>query len=234
MTKALYLEDSYLKEFESEVTKTEGNKIVLDQTAFYPESGGQLTDKGKLIKDSEEFNVSMAKKQGQDIFHKVDKEGLKPGDKIKGTIDWERRYKFMRYHTASHVLSTIVNKETGAQITGNQIKEDEARVDFNLETFDREKLKEYETKANEIIAKELDVNLKFLPREEAFKIPALVKLKMMLPETIRIIRIVNIQGFDQQACAGTHVKNLREIGKIEITKAENKGANNRRVYFKLV
>jgi len=234
MTKALYLEDCYLKEFEAEVTKVENNKIVLNQTAFYPESGGQLTDKGKLVKDSEEFNVSMVKKQGPDIFHKVDKEGLKEGDKVKGIIEWGRRYKFMRYHTASHVLSTVVNKETGAQITGNQIKEDEARVDFNLEEFDREKLKEYEQKANEIIAKALPVELKFLPREEAFKIPALVKLKMMLPETIKIIRVVEIQGFDQQACAGTHVKNLDEIGKIEITKAENKGANNRRVYFKLV
>ncbi|MBW2993272.1 alanyl-tRNA editing protein [Candidatus Woesearchaeota archaeon] len=234
MTKQLYLEDCYLKEFEAMVTKVENNKIVLDQTAFYPESGGQLTDKGKLIRDSEEFHISMVKKSGADIIHKVDKEGLKAGDKVKGIIDWDRRYKFMKYHTASHVLSTVVNKETGAQITGNQIKEDEARVDFNLETFDREKLKEYEQKANEIIAKELPVELKFLPREEAFRIPALVKLKMMLPETIKIIRIVTIQGFDQQACAGTHVKNLKEIGKIEITKAENKGANNRRVYLKLI
>jgi len=234
MTKALYLEDCYLKEFEAEVIKVEDNNIILNQTAFYPESGGQLTDKGKLIKDSEEFKVSMVKKQGPDIVHKVDKEGLKIGDKIKGIIGWDRRYKFMRYHTACHVLSTTVHKETGAQITGNQIKEDEARIDFNLDEFDREKLKSYEAKANETLAKGLPVNLKFLPREEAFKIPALVKLKMMLPESIKIIRVVEIEGFDQQACAGTHVKNLSEIGKIEITKAENKGANNRRVYFKLV
>lgn len=234
MTKQLYLEDCYLREFEATVAKVEGNKIVLDETAFYPESGGQLTDKGKLAKDSEEFNVIMVKKIGQDIIHRVDKEGLKIGDKIKGIIDWDRRYRFMRYHTACHVLSAIVNKETGAKITGNQIKEDEARIDFNLETFDREKLKSYEAKANEIIAKGLPVNLKFLPREEAFKIPALVKLKMMLPESIKVIRIVEIEGFDMQACAGTHIKNLSEIGKMQITKAENKGASNRRVYFKLI
>lgn len=234
MTEALYLKDCYLKEFDASVIKADGTKIILDKTAFYPESGGQLTDKGRLIRNSEIFNVSMAKKEGSEIVHKVDREGLKAGDKVKGIIDWERRYKFMRFHTASHVLSAVINKETGAQITGNQIKEDEARDDFNIENFDREKLKDYEAQANAVIAKELPVEFRFLPREEAFKIPALVKLKMELPETIKIIRIVDIKGFDQQACAGTHIKNLKEIGRIEITNVENKGANNRRIYFKLV
>jgi misacylated tRNA(Ala) deacylase len=233
MTKALYLEDCYLKEFEAVVEKVDGKYVILDQTACYPESGGQPTDTGVLIRDGEEFKVKSVKKAGADILHEVDKEGLKVGDKVKGIIDWNRRHILMRYHTAAHVLSTVVHKETGCVITGNQLNIDKGRIDFDLEQFDREKLAEYARRANEIIKKQIPVHIRFLPREEAFKIPSLVRITKMLPESIKIIRIVDIEGFDQQACAGAHVKNIGEIGTIEIIKADNKGANNRRVYFVL-
>jgi len=137
----------------------------------------------------------------------------------------------MRLHTACHVLSAVVHKETGALITGNQIKENEARIDFNLENFDREQIKSFEKKANEVIEKDLPVEIKFLPREEAFKIPSIVKLKNVLPPNIETIRIVDIKGVDQQACGGTHVRKLGEIGRVRIIRAENKGKNNRRIYF---
>lgn len=229
----LYLKDCYLKEFDATVTKVDGKFIVLDISAFYPASGGQPTDTGKLIKDGEEFKVVFAKKIGADISHEIGKEGLQIGDKVHGIIDWDKRYKSMRYHTACHVLARVIFDETKAKITGNQIKADEARIDFSLEEFDREKINMWGEKANKIIQKNIPVELKILPREEAFQIPDLVRLKMLLPESIKEIRIVDLKGFDVQACGGTHIKNTNEIGEIEIIKAENKGKNNRRVYFKL-
>ncbi len=231
---ALYMKDCYLKEFEATVkTVSEGKYITLDKTAFYPNSGGQPCDTGKLIKDTKEYPVVYAGKFGGRISHEVTEPGLKEGDKVKGIIDWQRRHLFMRYHTACHILSAIIHNDTGAQITGNQIGEDKTRIDFSLESFDREKISSYEAKANEIIEKQLPVTIKFMKREEAFKIPSIVKLKMQLPESIKELRIVDIESLDQQACAGTHVKNTKEIGNIQILKAENKGKNNRRIYFRL-
>ncbi len=233
MTKALYMEDCYLKEFDATVVKVEENKIELDRTAFYPTSGGQPHDTGVLVRGNEVFNVVDVVKDKGKIIHIVDREGFKEGDKVRGKIDWERRYILMRYHTASHVLSAVINKKTGAKITGNQIYLDKARDDFSLDDFDRGKMKDYVNEANEIIAKNLPVEIRMMPREEAFKIPELVKLKKMLPESLKIIRVVDIVGFDKQACAGTHVKNTSEIGRIEITEIKNKGKSNRRVYFVL-
>ena len=233
MTKLLYMKDCYLKEFDAIVTNVERVMVELDQTAFYPESGGQPTDLGTIETGGVVYNIIKVHKRNGQILHEVDKEGLRKGDQVHGKIEWGRRYMLMRYHTGSHVLSTVIHNRTGAQITGNQIYLDRARDDFNLKQFDRDKIEDYIREANEVISKNLPVRLSMLPREEAFKIPALVKLKMMLPESIKIIRVVDIDGFDQQACAGTHVKNTSEIGRISLIELKNKGTGNRRVYWKL-
>ena len=233
MTKALYLDDSYLKEFEAKVVKVDDKYIVLDQTAFYPESGGQPTDTGVFIRDGEEFKVVFAKKIGPAISHEVNKEGLQVGDNIKGMLDWDRRYMLMRYHTAAHVISGIFNKECGALITGNQLNIDKGRIDFNLENFDRKKIDDYFRKANELIKKDLKILISYMPMEEAKQDPNLFKLASVLPPSVKQLRIVEIEGFDKQADGGTHVKSLSEVGELEFIKAENKGKNNRRVYFKL-
>lgn len=231
----LYMEDCYLKEFEAKVTKVDGDGkyIVLDRTAFYPNSGGQPHDTGVFVRGGDEFKVVFTAKIDGKISHEIDKPGLKVGDKVTGKIDWDRRYLFMRYHTAAHIISAIINQETGAEITGNQIAEDKTRIDYNVEKFDKEKLKNYEANANQVIQEARNVVLKFLPREEALKIPAVIKLAKGFPETMQTFRIVDIEGFDQQACGGTHLKNTKEIGQIEFTKTENKGKNNRRLYFVL-
>lgn len=233
MTELIYMTNCYAKEFDATVIKADGKFILLDRTAFYPESGGQLTDKGKLIRGTDEFSVIFVKKVGQDATHEVDKEGLKTGDKVHGVLDWDRRHLMMRYHTAAHVLSTVIYNETNANITGNQLGLEKSRIDFDLETFDREQLSSYEAKANEVLKKSWPVSTQIMPREKAFEIPALVKLKKLLPETIKDIRVVTIESFDQQACAGAHIKNLSEIGQIEIINLENKGAERRRIYFRL-
>ncbi len=235
---ALYMDDSYIREFEAKVVSaTKGGEdkffVVLDKTAFYPDSGGQPHDTGKLVKDGVEYPVVYVGKFSGKISHEVSKEGLREGDVVKGVIDWNRRYMLMRMHTAAHIISEVFHRETGALITGNQLGLDHSRIDFSLEKFDREKMKEYFAKANEIISRDLEVRTYFLPREEAMKIENVTKLANALPPNVKELRIVEIGDFDIQADGGTHVKTTKEIGRIEFLKAENKGKNNRRVYFRL-
>ncbi|MDG6243777.1 MAG: alanyl-tRNA editing protein AlaXM [Methanolobus sp.] len=233
--KELYLTNCYLKEFEATVENVKDDKfVILDRTAFYPNSGGQPHDTGMLVKeeDGTEFPVSYVSKLQGNISHEVSGPGLKAGDRVKGIIDWDRRHLFMQYHTACHILSAIIHNETGAKISGNQLGEDKTRVDFNLEDFDRELIKSYEIKVNEIIDRNLPVSIESMPRGEALKIPSVVKLMGAFPPEIDEIRIINIPEVDIQACGGTHIANTAEIPHIEIIKAENKGKNNRRVYFR--
>lgn len=232
---ALYLKDCYIREFEATVVSVKDEKfVVLDRTAFYPKSGGQPHDTGVLVGDGKEYKVVFVGKFDGQISHEVTEPGLREGDIVKGIIDWERRSLFMNYHTASHILSAIIHNETGAKISGNQIAEDKTRVDFNLENFDREQIGSYEAKVNEVIDRAIDVKIDILPRDEALTIPSVVKLKDAFPPEIEEIRVIRIPDVDDQACGGTHVRNTGEIPHIEIFKAENKGKNNRRIYFRFV
>jgi Ser-tRNA(Ala) deacylase AlaX len=130
----------YAREFDARVTSAEGNRVVLDQTAFNPRGGGLVSDTGTLG----ESKVTEVVKEGEEIFHVLEAPlGLKPGDQVHGVVDWDRRFRIMRMHTSAHILSSVVNRETGALITGNQISPDESRVDFNLENFDRDKMSDY-------------------------------------------------------------------------------------------
>ena len=234
MTKALFLVDSYLKESEANVVSVnDGKYVVLDQTIFYPKGGGQPHDTGKMIKGNEVYNVVYVGKFSGEISHEVDHAGLQPGDKVRCVLNWERRYKLMRSHTAAHVLASLLNQGTGALITGNQLEEDHVRFDFNLEEFDRSVLEAYLEKANKLFGTDVPVKWYDLPREEAMKIPGVVKMAGAFPPYLPVLRIVEIVGVDKQADGGTHVKNLREVGQVQLLKTENKGKNNRRIYFKL-
>ncbi len=233
---SLCWKDAYAKEFDATVVAVDGPYVVLDQTGFYAEAGGQPADSGTIVsEEGDEYTVVHVKLLPDKISHQVDREGLTVGDKVHGVIDWEKRHRVMRHHTASHILSGVVNKETGAMITGKQISGDEnkSRIDFSLEEFDKSKLKEYEDKANEIVKQKVPVTIEFLTPEEAEKEPQLTRLAKGVMEGEKEIRLIIIGEFDRQACGGTHVQNTEEIGKIEIYKAENKGKNNRRAYFKL-
>ncbi len=234
MTELLYLEDSYVKEFNATITKVNEIFVVLDKTYFYPQGGGQLNDNGKIIKDNEEYNIIFGKKVDDDVSYEVDKTGLKVNDKVRCVLDWDRRYALMRYHTACHLLACLINKRTNALITGNQLDIDKGRIDFDLENFDKELMINCIKEGNEIIEKDLIVKISFMKREEALKLPELFKLKNVLPKEIDELRIVEIDGIDRQADGGTHVKSLKEIGRLEFLKAENKGKDNRRVYFRII
>ena len=234
MTNLLFLVDSYLKGTKATVTSVKNAKYVtLNQTIFYPKGGGQPHDTGELIKGNKIYKVIYVGKFSGEISHEVDHDGLQVGDEVKCVLNWERRYKLMRSHTAAHVLASLLNKGTGALITGNQLEEDYVRFDFSLEKFDRELLKEYLAKANELFGTDILVKCYELPKEEAMKIPGVVKMASAFPPNLPSLRIVEIVGVDKQADGGTHVRNLREIDKIEFIKTENKGKNNRRIYFKL-
>ncbi len=234
MTEALYWKDSYVKDFEAKIVKLDGNKVFLDKTYFYAAGGGQPCDAGKLICDNNEAIVVNVRKEDGEIVHEVDNNFLKEHDAVKGIIDWERRYKLMRMHTATHVLCAVIHKETGALITGNQLDVDKTRIDFNLENFDREKINEYFKNANEIVMKDMKVSVEFISREEAEKDSSLVKLAMGMPSHFKEVRIVNIGDFDRQADGGTHVHSTKEIRELRLVGCENKGKNNRRIYFELV
>lgn len=236
MADVLYLNDSYLKEFDAVVESVKDSKfVVLDSTAFYPNSGGQPHDTGKMVRESDgkEFTVVFAGKFSGKISHEVEQEGLQAGDKVKCTIDWDRRYRLMRMHTAAHIICAILYREVGALITGNQLNLEKSRIDFSTEQFDKEKLKEYIRTSNEYVEKDLEVKVSEMPREEVEKDPELVKLAKGLPPGIKVLRMVEIAGLDKQPDGGTHVKSLKEVGKISFLKADNKGKNNRRLYFAL-
>ncbi len=229
----MYLKDSYKKELETTVVETDEDKIVLQDTIFYPESGGQASDEGKIIREDKEFKVIKVKKEDGKVVHYLNKLGLKNGEKVKCIIDWDKRYKLMRSHTAAHILGAIFQKEMNALVTGNQITSEKIRMDFNLENPDREKLKKLVEKANDIIKKNLEVTSYEMKREDVEKNPQMVKLTMGLPAGIKILRIVKIGDIDKQPDAGTHVKNTSEIGEIEFMDYETRGKNNKRIYVRL-
>lgn len=205
--------------------------MVLDKTAFNPRGGGLVSDLGRLDGSS----LVEVIKENEEIIHIVNGSApFKVGDNVHGVLDWDRRYRIMRMHTTAHILSAIVNRETGALITGNQISPDESRVDFSLESFDRGKLEDYIKMANEVVSRGLPVRAYFMNREEALARPGLVKLANAMPPAVTDLRIVQIGDVDTQADGGVHVANTKEIGQIQVLRTENKGKNNRRLYFTLL
>ncbi len=231
-----YLEDSYVREFAARVERvTNGRYVVLNQTYFYPRGGGQPHDEGFLRRerDGRAFKIVFVGKFDGVVSHEVEEEGLLPGDEVSGVIDWERRYALMRAHTAAHLISALIHRGTGALITGNQLSPGRVRIDFSLEEFRPELFERFVAEANRLVVEDLPVETSVVPREEALQQPALSKLAAGLPEGIEEVRLVTIKGLDTQACGGTHVKRLSEIGSLSLLKCENKGRQNRRVYVAL-
>jgi misacylated tRNA(Ala) deacylase len=228
LTKRLFWDDAYMKEFDATVLSVEGDRVVLDKTAFNPRGGGLVSDTGTLGASK----VMEAVKEGEEIFHVLDStHGLVAGRTIHGSVDWATRYRVMKMHTAAHILSAVVNRETGALITGNQIAPDESRVDLSLQELDRDRLSYYVDRVNQEAARGLEVRAFFMKREQALATPGLVKLANAMPPSLESLRIVQIGDVDTQADGGVHVRNTSEIGKVLGLKVENKGKSNRRLYF---
>jgi misacylated tRNA(Ala) deacylase len=230
LTERLYWRDAYMTEFDARVEAVGEAGVRLDRTAFNPRGGGLVSDLGKLSG----VDVVEVVKKDEEIYHVLAGGAtMRPGELVHGTIDWERRHRVMRMHTTAHILSAVVNRETGALITGNQIAPLESRIDFSLEAFDRDKFASYVRMANEAAASGAEVKSFFMRREEALNTPGFVKLAEALPPAGAELRIVQIGSIDTQADGGVHVKNTSEIGEIAVNKIENKGKSNRRLYFSL-
>lgn len=226
------MNDSYMKECEATVTEITEKGIILNKTIFYPQGGGQPSDIGKIIFNNKEYDISKVKKENGKIVHYCEHD-LSPNDNIRLVIDWDRRYKLMRMHTAAHVISTLFFKKTGALITGNQLDIDKSRIDFNIENFDKEKMMTIVEEANQAMKQGHEVTVSYMLREEALKDPELVKLASVLPPAVKELRIVKIGNLDRQADGGTHVKNTTEVGDIKVISMDNKGKANRRLYYTL-
>jgi misacylated tRNA(Ala) deacylase len=232
MTDILAQKDSYLKEFEARITDVdrEQGAVALDRTAFFPGGGGQPHDLGWLG----EIPVERVKRQGPWIWHWLKAEPPPEGVVVQGRIDWERRYRLMRTHTAFHILCGVVWRDYQALVTGGNMEQLRGRMDFEFETLRGELVHEIEEKINAEVAAARPVQVKFLPREEAFKIPDLIRTKInLLPPQIQEVRIVEIEGLDLQADGGTHVANTNEVGAIRISGYKSKGRINKRIELAL-
>jgi misacylated tRNA(Ala) deacylase len=232
MTELLAHTDAYLREFEATVVaiNPEENAVALDKTAFYPGGGGQPCDYGWLG----DTPVTKVKRQGEHIWHWLDGELPAAGAIVHGKLDWDRRYKLMRTHTAFHILCGVVWQHYAAQVTGGNMDVLKGRMDFEFETLRRELVKEIEEKLNVEVAAARDVRVKVLPRAEAFQIPDLIRTKInLLPKGITEVRTVEIEGLDLQADGGTHVANTGEVGKIKIVGYKSKGKINKRIRLEI-
>jgi len=231
MTREVFLEDSYKKEHQAEVIDIKENKIILDETIFYPSGGGQPHDTGMIKQGNEKFKVNKVQRENGQIVHYVDNtEKLKQGP-VEILIDWDRRYKLMRYHTLLHVLAGYLYSKFGALATGNQIFEDRARIDFQFEEpLTDEQFNEVEEATNKLIQENHHVSIRTVSREEAEKIDGFIKTVInLLPPSIQNVRLVTIGDIDEQACGGTHVKETKEIGSFQISKIKSKGQNKKRL-----
>ena len=233
MTDRLYQRDGYLRTFGARVTEARDGGVVLDRTAFFPAGGGVAGDEGTLSGGDRTWRVTETVDDGDGVLHRLDGPGLAAGDVVQGQLDWARRYLLMRYHTATHVLTGVMFKDHGARVTGNQLTPDKGRVDFAFEQFDREVLEEGFRRANALIARDLPVQIAFVPAAEARARSELFKLETAFRHDLPELRLVDIVGFDVQADGGCHVARLKEVGRLVLTRLENKGRANRRVYFVL-
>lgn len=261
MTDLLYREAPYDREFEATVARALDDRVALDRTLFYPEGGGQPTDEG-LLRDAErEWRVTDVTKTDT-IYHRLtpveesddgetggsdredvagehggsgsDPELPEAGTTVAGALDWERRYAHMRYHTAQHLLSALLLSEYDAATTGNQLYADRARIDVGYDRFDEADLAAIEKRMNALVSDALPVAWYEMDREraEAELDPERTRLSL-LPASITEVRIVEIDGYDRTACAGTHVRNTEEIGEVRITGRETRGEDEERLRFVL-
>jgi len=233
MTTLLYHTDAYQRTCQATVIghSSEGNGIILDQTVFYATSGGQPHDTGSI----DAYTVVDVKRGLEGVVHTLAGD-VRPdvGSVVTCTIDWERRYRLMRTHTALHLLCGVVFRDYGALVTGGNMDVDEGRLDFEISDFSNELAQKIVDTVNVEVQANRPIEVHSLPREEAFQIPDLIRTKInLLPEGISHVRTVNIVGLDLQADGGTHVATTSEVGTVVLLKTRSKGATNKRIVIGL-
>ena len=237
-TKRLYLEDDHCFEAEATVVAVRENSIAFDQTCFYPGGGGQPPDEGSVgLQGGEVLDIVSAHADPDDILWHLSKStppsGI-VGQPVKLILNSERRLALMHYHTVLHVLNTVALRDYGGWITGVQIGADYSRIDFKLEGFSAAMCSELEQKVNAVLEENHAVKSCSVLEEEFRKRDDLLRtLEVKPPVSHGRVRVVEIQGFDAQACGGTHVSTTSEVGRFSVFRTENKGKINKRLYVRL-
>ena len=236
-TERLDLADPTLREWECTVVGVDPERgIVLDRSAFYPGGGGQPPDHGVLLWNGVQTRI-VGTVKGDDLYLVAAEGDPVPaaGTAVAGAIEDARRTLLMRTHSGLHVLGGVVFRDFGALVTGGNMEPGEARMDFNLPDLPEGFKATIEERVNAEVTADRAVEVRVLPRAEALAIPDIIRTQTnLIPPDETEVRIVDITGLDTQADGGTHVASTRQIGRVQVTKVENKGRQNRRVRVKIV
>jgi len=229
MTLELFREDGYLKETEATVVALNEQGVVLNQTVFYPTSGGQPGDTGQLTtSDGKSLQITdtFKDRDSGEHIHVIESiaESVSIGDTVNVTLDWDRRHRLMRMHSCMHMLCSIID----APVTGGSIQENRGRLDFDLEeTVDKVAIT---TQLNELVERDSPMRLSWITDAELDAQPELVRtMSVQPPRGSGKIRLIEFEGIDLQPCGGTHVASSGEIGAVRVSKVEKKGRQNRRI-----
>lgn len=234
-TDLLYLRDAAVRTIDATVTDVdvEARRVALDRTVFYPTGGGQPHDTGSI--DGQP--VVDVRKEGDVVWHVLGEDEALPdvGDSIRGEIDWERRHRLMRTHTALHVLCGVIWNEWGRAVTGGNMEPLAARMDFEFDPLPEDFGARVEALVNAELEADRPIEVSFLDRSVAITDEDLIRTKVnMIPESVTEIRVVDIVGLDKQADGGTHVASTGEVGRIRVIKTESKGKGNKRVRLEVL
>jgi misacylated tRNA(Ala) deacylase len=237
-TERLYLQDSYCFEAEAVVSAIQPDNLAFDRTCFYPGGGGQPPDEGfARLESGEVFEIASAHADADEvIWHACQTSPPLAilGQSIQLVLNKDRRMALMRYHTVLHILNTIALRDYQGWITGVQIRVDYSRIDFKLENYSLAIYGELEQKVNAVIAGNHMIKSYAIPEDEFRRREDLLRtLEVKPPISHGQVRVVEIEGFDAQACGGTHVHSTSEVGRFSIFRTENKGRINKRLYVRL-
>lgn len=237
-TTRLYLHDDHCFEALATVVALRDNAVAFDQTCFYPGGGGQPPDEGEVqLKSGQLLEIESVQAAPDDVLWHLSKSPPAPdilGQPARLVLNRERRLALARYHTVLHVLNTVALRDYGGWITGVQIGVDYSHIDFKLEGFSSALCAELERKVNAITEGDHALRSYYVGEGEFRRRTDLLRtLEAKPPVVDGRIRVVEIEGFDAQACGGTHVGNTLQVGRLTIFRTENKGRINKRLYVRL-
>lgn len=230
-----YLKNQYKKELDSKVKESGKDWIIAENTIFYPESGGQPSDKGKIVWRGKEIDVKKVVKENGDEKIYLNGDVPQKGDQVKQLLDWNRRYKHMRMHSAQHLLSAIALEDYDAETSGNQIHAERSRIDLKHFSPSKEKVRRLEKRFNHVVRRALPIKHYEKERKKVLEEVDAKRRRLFerIPSSITEIRVIEIPEIDKCPCAGTHVENTEEIGEIDIQKTKSKGEEVTRVEYTL-
>jgi misacylated tRNA(Ala) deacylase len=232
VTQRRYSTEQYARETDAVVVgvDVDDGRVLLDRTVLYPGGGGQPHDVGALWIGDDRLPIVRVAEDGRGVWHWVEGGVPREGQSVRAEVDWDRRYRLMRTHTAMHALCGVVWDRFGSPVTGGNMEPGVGRLDFELPDWDPEDKASLEEALNRELEAARPVEISFLPRAEADQDPSLIRTKVsLLPPTLTEVRVVDIVGLDRQADGGTHVASTREVGRVRVVKVESKGKGFRRI-----